>query len=208
MRLVFWFGGLAMVILASWLVWGGAWEERFSLTGTSAWLRGAGAWGWAAGIGLLVADLLLPVPGTVVMSALGYVYGALLGGLIATTGSLLAGICGYGVGRLCGERTARKLLGDLDFERGRILCAKGGWVIAMSRALPILPEALACTAGLVRMPFGRFVVAMLCGSMPMGFMFAGIGAFGHEAPMWAMLASVALPLAGWLLVRRGRWKNT
>ena len=51
----------------------------------------------------------------------------------------------------------------------------GGWVVALSRALPILPEVISCTAGLVRMPFRKFTVALACGSAPMGFLFAAIG---------------------------------
>lgn len=202
MRLFVWFTALAGLIIAVWLMWGGAWEQRFSLTGASAWLESAGPWGWLAGIGLLVGDLILPVPGTVVMSALGYVYGAWLGGALAVAGAMLSGVCGYGIGRLCGERAARKLLGDLDFERSRLWFARGGgWAVAMSRALPILPEALACTAGLVRMPFGRFVLASLCGSLPMGLLFATIGALGKSAPGWTLAASLLVPAMLWGLAR-------
>ena len=115
MRLVVWFIAISAVILVSWLLWGGSLEKSFSLEGSVAWLAKAGPWGWAAGIGLLTADLVLPVPGTVVMSALGYVYGVAIGGLVATVGLITGGVCGYGVGRLIGEKAARRWLGDLDF---------------------------------------------------------------------------------------------
>jgi uncharacterized membrane protein YdjX (TVP38/TMEM64 family) len=205
MRLIAWFIGLSALVLVTWLLWGGAWEERFTLDGAVAWIEGAGPWAWAAGIGLLAADLLLPVPGTVVMSALGYVYGPLAGGLAAAAGSMLAGLCGYGIGRLVGERGARRLLGGPDFEKGRLLFARGGgWMVALSRALPILPEALSCTAGLVRMPFGRFVAALACGSLPVGFLFAWIGAAGRGAPGWALAFSLLVPALLWAVARRWR----
>ena len=179
MRLLLWFIGLSALVLATWLIWGGSLEESFSLEGSVAWLGQAGPWAWAAGIGLLAADLVLPVPGTVVMSALGYVYGVLLGGLVATVGSITAGMFGYGVGRLIGEKAARRWLGDLDFEKGKLLFARGGgWMIALSRSLPILPEAISCTAGLVRMPFRRFMASLTCGSLPVGYLFAWIGVAG------------------------------
>jgi membrane protein DedA with SNARE-associated domain len=118
---------------------------------------------------------------------------------------MIAGLTGYGVGRLIGERAARKLLGDLDFEKGKLLFAKGGgWMVALSRALPILPEALSCTAGLVRMPFGRFVVSLACGSLPVGFLFAWIGAAGREAPGWAIAFSLLVPAVLWAAARRWR----
>jgi len=203
MRLVLWFIGLSVVVLVTWLLWGGSWEESFSFQGSIAWLERAGPWAWAAGIGLLAADLLLPVPGTVVMSALGYVYGVAMGGLVAAAGSMAAGLLGYGMGRLIGERAARRLLGDLDFERGKLLFARGGeWMVALSRALPILPEAISCTAGLVRMPFGRFLVSLACGSLPVGFLFAWIGAAGREAPGWALAFSLLVPALLWLAAKR------
>lgn len=207
MRLLAWFIGLSALVLGTWMLWGGAWEARFTLDGAVAWIEAAGPWAWAAGIGLLAADLVLPVPGTVVMSALGYVYGPLAGGLAAAAGSMLAGLCGYGIGRMVGERGARRLLGEVDFEKGRLLFARGGgWMVALSRALPILPEALACTAGLVRMPFGRFAAALACGSLPVGFLFAWIGAAGRGAPGWALAFSLLVPALLWAAARRWRIK--
>ncbi len=149
---------------------------------------------------MLVGDLALPVPGTVVISALGYIYGTFLGGLAAAAGLMLAGMAGYGSGRLFGERFARRWLGERDYEKGRRLFANGGgWVVALSRALPILPEVISCTAGLVRMPFRKFTLALACGSVPMGFLFAAIGRAGHEAPGWAFGLSLLVPALLWLV---------
>ena len=203
MRLFLWFAALSLLFLITYLIWGGGWEQRFDYEEGIAWLQNKGEWAWLAGIGLLMADLFLPVPGTVVMSALGYIYGAWLGGLIAAGGSMAAGLTGYGIGRCMGERTARRLLGDLDYEKGRLLFARGGgWMVVLSRALPILPEAIACTAGLVRMPFRKFVVALTCGSLPMGVLFAAIGAAGRETPGWAMVFSLMVPAVLWALARK------
>lgn len=107
---------------------------------------------------------------------------------------MLAGMLGYGVGRFFDEKTAKRWLGERDFERGRGLFSRSGaWVVAMSRALPILPEVLACMAGLVRMPFGKFCGALACGSVPMGFLFAWIGAKGIEEPGWGIGLSLVVP---------------
>ena len=203
MRLVLWCVVLAALILGVWLIWGGKWDDHFSFAGSVKWLQSAGPWAWAAGICLLVCDLALPVPGTVVISALGYIYGILLGGLIASVGLIAAGMLGYGLGRLFGEKFARRWLGDRDYDKGAQLFAKsGGWVVATSRALPILPEVISCTAGLVRMPFRRFAIALACGSVPMGFLFAAIGKAGHEAPGWAFATSLFVPALLWLVASR------
>lgn len=203
MRLVLCFFGLAALVLGTWLVWGGSWEEQFTLAGSVDWLERAGPWAWAAGIALLAGDLLIPVPSTVVISALGLIYGVLMGGGVAVVGLMTAGLGGYGLGRLCGERFARRWLGDRDFEKGKqLFTTGGGWVVALSRALPILPEVIACTAGLVRMPFKRFVVSLACGSVPMGFLFAAIGQAGQESPGPALGLSLAVPVVLWWVASR------
>jgi uncharacterized membrane protein YdjX (TVP38/TMEM64 family) len=209
MRLVWLFVGLALIFLLSWMIWGGVWDERFTLGGTIAWLEGSGRWAWAAGMGMLVADLVLPLPGTIVMSALGFVYGSWLGGLFAFTGQMLASTVGYGCGRLCGEGFVRRWLGDEDFERGRKLFGNGGgWIVAFSRTLPILPEVVSCMAGISRMPFGSFLMASVCGNLTMAFIFSFIGAAGKDAPWWAIAASLVVPGVLWLAaVRWNRGKD-
>ena len=202
MRLTGWFVGLGVVVLLIWAAWGEVWEQRFSLEGAVAELRSAGQWAWALGWGLLVGDIILPVPGTVVMSALGLLYGFVLGGLLASAGSIMAGVIAYGICRMFGEKAARRILGDEDFEKGRRLFeSSGGWMVCFSRALPILPEIVACTAGLVRMPFWRFLTALACGSIPLGFVFAWVGAAGEKSPALSLGLSLGLPAVMWLVAQ-------
>lgn len=177
-------------------------EARFSQQGAVAYMEGAGSFAWLVGWALLVADVVLPVPGSVVMSALGWIYGGLLGGLFSAAGSVLSGLVAYGACRLMGERGARFLLGSYDYERGRLWLAKGGgWLVCLSRSLPIFPEAIACTAGLLRMPFREFLVALVCGSLPMGMAFAWIGAQGKEDPLLAFVLSLVIPMILWMVAR-------
>ena len=68
--------------IGPWLIWGEAFERSFSLAGTLTWLRELGPWAAAAGVSLLVADIALPIPSTIVMSALGATYGFWVGGLL------------------------------------------------------------------------------------------------------------------------------
>jgi len=198
MRLLFLTLGLAVFFLVSWLLFGQSLEQAWDVERLTASFEEAKAWAWLVGIGLLLADLLLPIPGTIVMSALGAVYGLWIGGFLASVGSILAGVLGYGVGRFFDEKNARKWLGEKDFDRGHRLFSKSGpWVVAISRALPILPEVIACMAGLVRMPFRKFLLALACGSVPMGFLFAWIGAVGVEHPTWGLAFSLGLPAVLW-----------
>ena len=206
MRLVLVFVAMAVLFLGIWMIWGKSWDEQFTLDGTVKWIESTGSWAWAAGIGLLVSDLVLPMPGTVVMAALGYVYGGWWGGVFALVGEMLASMAGYGAGRMFGEKFIRRWLGDKDFERGRKVFGEGGgWIVAFSRALPILPEVVSCMAGMSRMPFSRFVVSSACGNVPMAFAFAFIGASGKDAPWWAIAASLVVPGVLWFVA--GKWRR-
>lgn len=203
MRLLWIFLVLAVLVLVPFAIWGGDLERSFSAEGAVEWLRNFGAWGWLAGIGLLMTDLVLPIPSTVVMSALGFVYGPLWGGVFAATGSWLAGMFAYGLCRLLGPRVAQRLVGAKDLARGQVLFSRiGGWLVAGSRWLPVLQETIACMAGLTRMPFVAFTVALACGCVPMGFAFAAIGHAGVENPGLAVALSAALPLVLWLISKR------
>ncbi len=208
MRLIWLMIAIAALFLLSWGLFGQGLEEAWNVERLAGHFERAKSWAWLLGIVLLIADLLLPIPGTVVMSALGMVYGFWIGGLLSAIGSMLAGMLGYGVGRFFDEKFVKRWLGEKDFEKGRSLFAKSGaWVVAMSRAVPILPEVLACMAGLLRMPFGKFVIALACGSVPMGFLFAWIGTVGRDQPAWGLAFSIGVPAVLWgmaALMRRGK----
>jgi uncharacterized membrane protein YdjX (TVP38/TMEM64 family) len=200
---LFWiFIGLALLVLIPFLVWGEGLERGFSQAGAVAWLANYGSWAWAAGMLLLASDLLLPIPATAVMAALGFVYGPLWGGLIGTAGGVLGGALGYGLCRGFGRPLALRLLGPGDLEQGERLFARaGGWLVVLSRWLPIFPEVIACMAGLSRMPLRTFLVALLCGSAPLGFAFAAIGHAGVEHPLMAIALSALAPPLLWLVVQ-------
>jgi uncharacterized membrane protein YdjX (TVP38/TMEM64 family) len=200
---------LASIFLLAWGIFGQELEATWDVGGLVASFEASENWAWLLGIVLLIADLILPIPGTIVMSALGAVYGFWFGGFLASLGSFLAGIAGYGVGRFFKEEKAKHWLGERDFEKGRALFEKGGaLMIALSRAVPILPEVLACMAGLLRMPFRIFCVAALCGSVPMGFLFAWIGTLGRASPTWGFAFSLGVPALLWSLAAWGSKKTS
>ena len=204
MRLVVFFVVLSVVLCVPFLVWGEQWEVRYGFESVREWLGGPGRqWGWVLAELLLVGDLVLPVPATAVMSGLGYVYGWWWGGVMAAAGSFLSGVVAYGLCRKFGERAARRLMGEGDFERGRRLFAgrAGGWLVAMSRCLPLMPEVVACMAGVSGMPARRFLVALGCGSVPLGFVFAAAGAAGQDDPVLALGLSAGIPVVLYLASR-------
>lgn len=184
------------------LIWGGQIEEDLSRLGAAGWMQSFGGWAWAIGIGLIVSDIALPVPSTAVMGALGIIYGPFLGGAISAVGSVISGLLGYAVCRMIGPKTAERLAGVEGFAKARILFDRwGGWLVAGSRWLPILPETVSFLAGLTGMRFTRYLGALACGSIPLGFAFATAGHLGADNPVLTLLICAVAPLLLWLAVR-------
>jgi len=165
------------------------------------YLREFGQWAWLVGIGLIVSDLLIPMPSTAVISGLGMLYGPWLGGFLGGVGSILAGVVGYVGCRMLGKRVVNILMGDTNLEKlQKFFDRYGTWAIALSRWMPLLPEALACLAGMARMPFGRFMAALTVGSLAMGFSFALLGMAYVDRPVVGIVISAMIPVAVWPIV--------
>ena len=202
MRFVWTAVGFAVLLGLPFAIWGDDFMRWFTGDAALAWIRGWGAWGWLAVLGLLMSDLFLPIPATPVMSAAGYLYGVWIGGLLSVAGSVASGLLGYWLCRGFGRGLAARLAGEEQLaDHESFFRRRGPWLVAASRWLPLLPEVISCLAGLTRMPLRIFAVSLACGAVPMGFVFAAIGASGREQPGLALTLSVLVPPVLWLAVR-------
>jgi uncharacterized membrane protein YdjX (TVP38/TMEM64 family) len=159
-------------------------------------LRQYESWAWAAGIALIWADLVLPIPQTAVIAALGIIYGTLLGGLLGSLGLITSGLLGYGLMLTAARRFAQRLAGSRSLQKMESLFDRAGaWAIILTRSLPnSIPEALVFLAGLARMPLGKFTAALTIGSVPTAFAFAAIGTGWADQPILALAVSYVLPM--------------
>lgn len=191
----------ALLVIGPFLVWGDMLTALFTGHGANEVL-GAGNYAWIIGIGLLVADIFLPIPTTAIIAALGIYYGPAIGTLVSLTGSVLAALVGYGIGRILGRPAARRLIGEAIENGERVFARYGGWIVAASRWMPVLPEVVSCVAGVSRMPLPLFLGAVICGAFPLCVTFAVIGHLGAEEPGWTLALSALAPLALWYIAER------
>jgi membrane protein DedA with SNARE-associated domain len=99
-------------------------------------------------------------------------------------------------------RTAERIASEKGMQQARELFDRwGGWLVAGSRWLPVLPETISFLAGLTRMSFWRYVVALACGAVPLGFAFATAGHLGADNVLLTLTISATAPLALWLVLR-------
>lgn len=159
-------------------------------------LRTYGSWAWAAGIALIWADLVLPIPQTAVVAALGIIYGIWLGGLLGTFALITGGLLGYGLMRTAARRLAQRLIRPQSLRRMESLFERGGaWAIVLTRSLPFsVPEAMVFLAGLAGMPIKKYAAALTLGSVPTAFVFAAVGAGWADQPALALAVSYLLPI--------------
>ena len=159
-------------------------------------LRSYGSWAWAVGIALIWADLVLPVPQTAAIAALGVIYGTLLGGLLGSLGLITGGLLGYGLMFTSARRLVQRFAGRQSLDRMESLFSRNGaWAIVLTRSLPYsVPEAMVFLAGVAGMPIAKFAAALTVGSVPTAFAFAAIGAGWADQPMLALGVSYVLPI--------------
>jgi uncharacterized membrane protein YdjX (TVP38/TMEM64 family) len=159
-------------------------------------LREYDDWAWAVGIALVWADVVLPVPQTAVIAALGIVYGRLLGGLLGSLGLITGGLLGYGLVFTSARRLLQRFTRSRSLARMESVFERSGaWAIVLTRSLPYsVPEAVVFLAGLAAMPIPKFVAALTVGSVPTAFAFAAIGAGWADQPILAIAVSYALPI--------------
>ena len=134
-------------------------------------LRKYESWAWALGIALIWADLVLPIPQTAVIAALGIIYGTLLGGLLGSLGLITGGLLGYGLMLTSARRFVQRFVGPRSLHKMESLFDRGGaWAIVLTRSLPYsVPEAMIFLAGLAGMPMRKFTAALTIGSVPKRF---------------------------------------
>ena len=193
---------LILFVVIPFLIWGEALTSLMSPDPETGSFGDSEGWVWAIGIGLLIADIFIPIPTTAIITALGIVYGAVLGAIIAIVGSIMAAIIGYAIGRWLGRPIAQRFLGDAMAGGERIFASYGGWIVAASRWLPVLPEVVSMVAGVSKFHFTTFVFAALCGVIPFSVVFAWVGHLGAGQPVWTMAASALAPLVLWWLAGR------
>jgi uncharacterized membrane protein YdjX (TVP38/TMEM64 family) len=159
-------------------------------------LREYDSWAWALGIALIWGDLVLPVPQTAVIAALGIIYGTVRGGLLGSIGLISGGLLGYGLIRTSARRFLNRWPGRQSLHKlEHLVDGAGAWAIVLTRSLPYsVPEAIVFLAGLAGMPVRKFTMALTVGSVPTAFAFAAIGAGWADQPILALIVSYILPI--------------
>lgn len=174
------------------------------LTDPRPYLQGHAAVAALTGVGLLLVDVLLPVPSSLVMVAHGALFGVVVGTLLSLLGSTGATLIAFGLGRSSTALLSRLVTPAVQQQAARVLRRWGPLASVVTRPLPLLAEAVAVLAGTSGMTWGQVAVAAVLGSLPVALLYALLGAAAIQglSVAWVFLA-VAVTAGGfWWIDRR------
>lgn len=199
----YWFvvGLLITVMLAVFIV--AELLEPAVLQNPYAALRVDGVTAALVGVALLSADVVLPVPSSVIMFANGVLFGWVVGALVSTLGSLSAALLGCWLGRRGGPVLTRYLRSQERERASRLLSRWGVVAVIITRPVPILAEATVIMAGASGMRWRPLSGAALLGSVPTAILYAGAGATADRwnSPLVVGGLTLAVAAACWLVGR-------
>ena len=169
------------ILLLCLLVCGWVWVQPdldvFSAQGLEQSIQ---SWGWLgvlAYIGILILSVVIsPIPSAPLAIAAGMVWGPIWAGIYSVIGGFLGGLLAYFIGYTLGRSAVRALTGKLIYfskDRGEIYL---GWVIFITRLLPILSfDLISYGAGITGLSLSIYVTATLLGMIPSTFLLTFLG---------------------------------
>lgn len=175
------------------------------LVDPTPWMKHGGIMVAALGVGLLIADVLLPVPSSLVMVAHGALFGVVTGTLLSLAGSVGAALFGFAIGRRGGKLLERIVTLEERARADDLLKRWGTLSIIVTRPVPLLAETVAIMAGTSSsLGWGRTVLAALAGSLPPALLYALTGAAFVNFQSTVLMFGLVLLIAGffWFVGRR------
>jgi uncharacterized membrane protein YdjX (TVP38/TMEM64 family) len=168
------------------------------------WMNHGGILAASLGVSLLIADVLLPVPSSLVMVANGSLFGVVGGTLLSLLGSVGAVLFGFAIGRRGGGLLNRAVTPREQERINRLLARWGTLAIVLTRPVPVLAETVAIMAGASALGWRQVAVAGLIGSFVPALLYALTGAAVANFQSTALMFLMVLIVTGsfWLI---GRW---
>lgn len=158
------------------------------------------------GVTLLVIDVFLPVPSSLVMIGHGALFGLVPGTLVSLVGGSGAAALGFGIGRW-GRGVVHRFVPEGDRRRADELLRRGGpLAVVVSRPVPILAETVAILAGTSSLGWVRFLTAAVAGTIPAALLYAATGATAARLDNALLIFGLVIFVAGlvWVIGRRTR----
>lgn len=150
---------------------------------------------------LLIADVFLPVPSSLIMIMNGALYGPWLGSILSLVGGTGAAAAGYWLGR-SGQATVLRWLSKSDLDTANRFYKRWGLLtVIASRPVPLLAETVSVMAGLSQWGLTRTLLSSAAGLLPVVviYAFSGYYAAQNDYGVLSFLLVVGIAAAAWLV---------
>jgi uncharacterized membrane protein YdjX (TVP38/TMEM64 family) len=156
-------------------------------------------------VALLAADVVLPVPSSLVSTASGVSLGFVLGVAASVCGMTLGALAGYLLGRTLGLPIAGHFMSsrDLEIVSARLRSRTTGALVAM-RAVPVLAEGSVLMAGVLRVDPWRFFISTFFANVGISVAYGAVGALALSVNSFALAFAGAIAIPAVILGVAGR----
>lgn len=191
--------GIAAFVLISFLI-----VEALDiplLVDPSSHLERGGIGAAVLGVGLLIVDVLLPVPSSLVMTAQGALFGVVVGTLLSMIGSVGAAMVGYLIGRKSTGLLAKFVSPEEQAQSGKLITRWGLLALIVTRPVPVLAETTAIMAGTSSLSWRQVLFGVTIGALPASLIYAIAGAYATSVASGILVFVLVIMLAGvfWLI---------
>ncbi len=150
---------------------------------------------------VLASDVFLPVPSGPLSTLAGSQLGFLLGTAASTLGMTLGGVVAFALARRWGWPLAERLTSkEQRSSMSQAASQQGGWMVLLTRPLPILAEACVLLVGALQMRWRAFLPVLVASNLVVAGIYSVLGQSAGQQD-WlpaAVCVSIALPgLVAW-----------
>ena len=197
---------VALVLLAAILIPFVLFEDRFNALAGGVLAGRSSPWSVGATVALLLAaDVLLPIPSSVVSAGSGVALGFARGTLAVWIGMTLACVIGYAFGARA-SRAAAAFVGEPGMARARDLWQRfGDLAVVLCRPVPVLAEASVIFAGIIHRPFAPFILLSAVSNLGVALGYAAVGAYALGINSFVLAFAGSLVIPGLLMLASRRW---
>lgn len=174
------------------------------LTDPSKEISAGGLAAAAIGGGLLLADVFIPIPSSIIMIAHGAAFGVLWGFLLSLAASVGGAMIGWWMGNRGSVLMDRIMTPEEKRQANAFILRYGLLAIIISRLLPIVAETVAIMSGTTSLGWKRVLLATTLGSIPPALIYAVAGNATTDFASGAVVtvAVVVIAVLAWVVSRR------
>lgn len=151
---------------------------------------------WIVSFAVLSSDIFIPVPSSVVMVLNGKVLGFFFGMLLSTTSGLVSSAIGFYLGRKS-ESFIDRFFSEKQQKVSSDLFQKYGLAaITLSKALPIISEAVSFLSGTTAISFRKFLWYSFIGHLIISAVYAYAGSFSSSIDSNLLSGGIIIAVLG------------